>query len=226
MPKVNVLVEGQTEETFIREVMSPYVMRRYGSSYVNPIIVQTKRVNSGGVWRGGITKYRQFRENAMRLAGDGGAIMLTSLIDLYHLCDDFPNYEASRGLPFRERVRALEDGMKDDINYDFFLPYISTHEFEALVLVRPEILTDVLGESADKVQSFAQKIRTYASPEHINGTDGPARRIITEFPSYDKVRHGPVATTKIGLTDIRAACEHFNEWLSKIEAALQVATET
>lgn len=47
MSRIYLLVEGQTEETFVRELLKPY----YDSLgiYLNPIIVRTSPDHAGGV---------------------------------------------------------------------------------------------------------------------------------------------------------------------------------
>ena len=59
------------------------------------------------------------------------------------------------------------------------------------------------------------------SPELID--DGPqtapSKRIAAEFPDYEdaKTRVGPQAAARIGLTQIRSQCPHFDAWLERLE---------
>lgn len=216
------LTEGQTEETFIRDVLDPYLRGRAADFFLHAILVQTKRINTGHAWRGGITKYRHFKDQAERLLNDTSAKLVTSVIDLYHLPKDFPGAAESTRFPFRKRVAHLENCLKADLGYEHFVPYISTHEFEALVLSSPEILTEVLGASTSRVGAFSRTLARFSSPEHINEGDPPSLRIQASFPDYDKIRHGPLCTTKIGLATIRARCEHFDSWVRRLEAELVV----
>jgi hypothetical protein len=217
MPKINILVEGQTEETFVRDVLNPYLIKRYPSTYAHAIVIQTKRVLKGDTWRGGITKYRHFQAQAKRLIGDGGSVALTSMIDLFHLPDDFPNYAEAQTLPLRKRVTALEEALSDDIGSEKFVPYISTHEFEALVLAQPEVLVDVIGADRRKVDKFTKTLANFKSPEHVNGEVAPSKRIQTEFPAYSKVIHGPLSTERIGIDILTEKCKHFANWLRALE---------
>src|SRR6185436_9487197 len=43
--RVHVLVEGQTEETFIRDVLAPHLASR--EVYLTPVLAATKRIKSG-----------------------------------------------------------------------------------------------------------------------------------------------------------------------------------
>jgi Domain of unknown function (DUF4276) len=217
MPKINVLVEGQTEETFVRDVVNPYFCNLHTDSYLSPIILQTKRVFDGTTWKGGLNKYRQFRDQAMRLLGDNGAVALTSVIDVYGLPRDFPGFAASLGMPYRERVRALESALADDLGDERFLPYMSTHEFEALILADPAIVAEVVGAPPARAAQFSAAIQLFANPEEVNAVAPPSKRLLEAFPQYDKVRHGPISATRIGLDRIRDACEHFAEWIAHLD---------
>ena len=60
----------------------------------------------------------------------------------------------------------------------------------------------------------------FNSPEEINEgrTTAPSKRILQAFPGYQKTLHGPLAARELGLTSMRAACLHFNQWVSALEA--------
>jgi hypothetical protein len=48
----------------------------------------------------------------------------------------------------------------------------------------------------------------------------PSKRIIKALKDkyhYDKPKTGTEITDKIGIDTLRAKCQHFNEWLTKIE---------
>jgi hypothetical protein len=55
MGKVLILVEGQTEEKFVKEVLNPH-LNNYGK-YLIPTLLRTKIVKSGPNFKGGITSY-------------------------------------------------------------------------------------------------------------------------------------------------------------------------
>jgi hypothetical protein len=58
-----ILVEGQTEEAFVRDVLTPHLAGF--AVYPVPVLLKTKRVKAGGAFRGGVT--------LARLACAGGA---------------------------------------------------------------------------------------------------------------------------------------------------------
>ena len=42
--------------------------------------------------------------------------------------------------------------------------------------------------------------------------------ILVEGQRYQKTLHGPLATEAQGLASLRAACPHFNRWVSALES--------
>ncbi len=46
MIRINVFVEGQTEETFVRDVLAPYFFAQ--QIYLTPILAQTSSSQKGG----------------------------------------------------------------------------------------------------------------------------------------------------------------------------------
>ena len=59
--KVLALVEGQTEEIFIKRLLAPHLAPK--SIYITPILVRTKRVVGGADYKGGITTYAKFERD-------------------------------------------------------------------------------------------------------------------------------------------------------------------
>ncbi|MBN3873010.1 MAG: DUF4276 family protein [Nostoc sp. JL33] len=59
----------------------------------------------------------------------------------------------------------------------------------------------------------------FLSPEHINegATTAPSKRIIRCCLGYEKPLHGSLIAIDIGLDTIPQQCEHFNQWLTRLE---------
>jgi hypothetical protein len=74
-----ILVEGQTEERFIKDVLGPYV-HAAADLWLVPTILVTKRVKDGPNFKGGITSYGQVKRDLERLLRDSNADVVTSLI--------------------------------------------------------------------------------------------------------------------------------------------------
>ena len=55
MPRALILVEGQTEERFVKEVLQPHLWTV--GVHVAPKILTTKRMKRGGQFKGGVTSF-------------------------------------------------------------------------------------------------------------------------------------------------------------------------
>ncbi len=218
MKKVLVYVEGQTEETFVRDVLAPHLQQRCQIVLI-PVIARTKRTKVGYTFKGGIVSYFKVKRDIQRLLGDKSAIRVTTLIDYYGLPDDFPGKNSLPPGPPYKRVAYLEQAFANDIQHPRFLPFLVLHEFEAFVLVDPNVLAQTLPQYRSNLPRFMRSIRG-KNPEEINeGQDThPAARIRRYFPSYQKTLHGPLIVQRIGLHAIRRKCSHFDQWLSTLES--------
>lgn len=137
--KVYVLVEGQTEEGFVKNILRQEMPE---GLYLEPVIVATKRVNTGGKFKGGVPSYPKVREEVMRLLRDSGAKMVTTMLDFYGLPTTFPGRANPQGSNAQARVRFVEESWDSDISNMRFKAYLSLHEFEALLFCRPEEIAD------------------------------------------------------------------------------------
>jgi hypothetical protein len=221
MSKTLILVEGQTEETFVRDILAQYL--ETFSVCIIPKLLVTKRTKSGMQFKGGIRSYEQVRSDLRRLLSDSSASVVTTMLDYYGLPNDFPGYDTrpTSSDPYA-KVNHIERAFAQDINDPRFVPYLSLHEYEALVFTDPACCNWIF-EDAGVVRRLKAIRDSYKSPEHIN--DGrmtaPSKRIMSVFPTYQKPLHGPLATTAIGLDALRSACLHFCGWLSAMEKAGQ-----
>lgn len=218
MKKVLIYVEGQTEETFVRNILAPYLLHRCQVLLV-PILARTKRTKAGRTFKGGIVSYAKVKKDILRLLTDSSAALVTTMIDYYGLPNDFPGKNSlPLGTPY-QRVTHLEKEFARDINHSRFLPFIILHEFEAFVLVDPNELSQTLPQHKANLPQLVRSIGGQM-PEEVNeGKDThPSARIRRYFPSYQKALHGPLIVQRVGLESIRCRCPHFNDWLSKLES--------
>jgi hypothetical protein len=167
-----------------------------------------------------VTRYEPVRRDLLRLLNDRGAAAVTTMIDYYGLPEDFPGLASMPpGASCRQRVAFLEEALRSDLDNPRFRPYLSLHEFEALLLTSPLEIGGVLLE-VDAMERLAQDVRSFASPEEID--DGPethpAARILKQAPAYRKALHGPLVVERIGLEGLRESCPHFNEWVTWLES--------
>ena len=218
MKKVLIYVEGQTEETFVRTVLTPYLSRKCGLFLVSTL-ARTKRTKSGRTFKGGIVSFGQIRRDLIRLLSDSSALAVTTMIDYYNLPDDFPGKATiPDDTPYR-RVAYLEKAFEKAIGHHRFLPFLVLHEFETFVLVDPEKLGEALPQYRYQVPALEKDVGSLPPEEIDEGNDThPAARISRYFPAYQKALHGPRIVQSIGLKQIRERCPHFNEWLGRLES--------
>ncbi|WP_458735657.1 DUF4276 family protein [Zobellella taiwanensis] len=211
MIRVNVFVEGQTEETFVRELLVPYFSNV--EIYLTPILAQTSPGHKGG-----IVSYGKVKHQLGRLCRQDSKAVVTTLIDYYGLPADFPG-QTNPEQDAEKRAVAMEQALADDIQQPNFIPNLVLHEFEALLFCEPAKFADWLDDEAPIAQLQAIKAQ-FASPELINNSPqtAPSKRILALVPEYRKTLHGPFIAADIGLDAIRAQCPHFNRWIERLLA--------
>lgn len=214
MKRVLILVEGQTEEQFIKGVLSPHL---WGYSIdVTPVILKTGKSLQG---RGGVSKYSRIRGDILRLLEDTSAALVTTMLDYYGLPRDFPGKSTLVSEDPYQRVAHLEKAFESDIGNSRFLPFLMLHEFETLLFADIEKLFEVI---PDVPEQKREVLRQWAQqpPETINDSESrhPSRCIQQYIPGYAKVFHGVLAVKRIGLATVREKCPHFNDWLTKLES--------
>jgi hypothetical protein len=154
------------------------------------------------------------------LGGAGAGTLVTTMLDYYRLPDDFPGM-STRPPPANlfTRVNHVEAALAKHFNDGRFLSFLSLHEFEAWIFSCPNTLPSVMTQPQLQ-PTFAAICNNVQTPEQINERPGhnPAARIELIFPAYRKVLHGPTAAERIGISQIRERCPHFNSWLERLEA--------
>lgn len=214
MGRILILVEGQTEERFVKDILNPVFNR--GELFLIPTIITTKVVKTGPNFKGGVNSYNNVKKDMKMLLQDSDVLAVTTMIDYYGLPSDFPSWSNS-GTCY-DRVKAAEYAFAQDINHEKFIPFMQLHEFEGLLFSVPDIISDTIDRSK---KSAIQAIRAkFSSPEEINQGEKthPSKRLLDLFPNYRKPLYGSLIAHRIGLDIVRENCPHFNEWLSRLLA--------
>ena len=214
MSRIYLLVEGQTQEAFVGELLTPHYARM--GLYLTPIIVSTSPGHKGGV-----VSYAKIKPQIHRLCRQDARAKVSTLFDLYALPTDFPG-KADAGYPANgtgvQKANYLEARLQQDINELNFLPNLLVHEFEALLFTAPQKFAEWT-DNAAVVTQLAAAVHGQA-PEDINDSPqtAPSKRVLAVMPEYQKPFHGPMIACDIGLDAMRQACPHFNAWLVKLES--------
>ena len=218
--RLNFIVEGQTEEAFVKRILNPHLAN--WEVYVKVRCVLTSWKNNIK-HRGGIENYEKAKNdiNAWIREDRNSDVRFTTMFDLYGLPTNFPGYRDAkqRSDPYG-RVKVLEDALGEDISDRRFIPHFQLHEFEALLLSHPQKL-DAQFDNSTGIRQLVDMVASFDSPELINDgvNSAPSKRIIGEIPEYEKMKPSaaPIVAEKIGLPTLRLKCKHFGEWLCRLE---------
>ncbi len=208
------LVEGQSEETFVKQTLRPWLAVR-GVFIEGPVVLWTKRIAAGGGYRGGVASWGQIRKNLLPLLADGDAWM-TTLLDFYGLPDDVPGFAAHKGQGTAHvQVNSVQAELAVALGRQpRFLPLLALHELEAWMFAEPAVVSTHFGVAAVAAK-LAAEVPDPGGPEAINHgpASHPKARLRKHCPNYKKTSDGPSVLAKIGIPTIRARCPAL-QWLA------------
>lgn len=211
MKRLYVYCEGQTEESFVKKLLQPHFIQK--DIYVIPIICRTKE-GPQEIHKGGVVEYNKVVKEIKRYCKEHANETVTSFIDYYGL-KNYPEIQFKSSK--YDLIEELERILKNDVNCDNFIPYISLHEFESLLFSDPNEFK-YLSEVA--VNTFNEILEEFNNnPEFINnGKDtAPSKRILKAINNYGKIIDGTRIAQHISLNKIKEKCYHFSQWINKIE---------
>jgi hypothetical protein len=217
LTRIYVIVEGQTEESFIDKVVAPEFWTL--EIYLIPILLGRT---------GGRPSYARVKKDVLETLKQERGAFCSTMLDFYGLGSGFPATPCPDNLSAAEKVLRIERAVKDDIiatvdgalRADIrFLPYLQLHEFEGLLFSDPTAFAVGIKQPqlAPQFTAIRQAVPT---PEDINNdpNTAPSKRIVRLYPGYNKVLEGSLAAESIGLARMRQECPHFRDWLQQIEA--------
>ena len=227
MTRLLVHVEGETEETFVNELLAPHLVYGHGFSIVSARLIGTARRRDR---RGGIRPWSAVRRDIVRHLKEDQASIATTMVDYYAMpkasSEAWPGRAKASPLAFPRKATTIEGALSEDMRQTMgssfdqrrFIPYVMMHEFEAL------LFSDCVGfgraiERPDLAPKFQEIRNSFASPEEIDDSPetAPSKRIVALVPNYQKRIMGTRVVREIGLNAIRAACLHFRSWMERLE---------
>jgi hypothetical protein len=227
MARLLVHVEGQTEETFVNEVLRSYLLH-CGYESVSARIVGNARLRRS---RGGIRPWLAVRRDIINHLRQDPGCVATTMVDFYGLPKDgdraWPGRAAAVGASGHHKASIVEEALRNDLaheigaNFDItrFLPFVVVHEFEGLLFSDCAAFARGICRP-DLEPSFSQIRQGFATPEEINDSSvtAPSKRVEGLVLGYNKPLLGALAIMEIGLDPIRAECPYFNRWLHQLES--------
>lgn len=226
MTRLFMHVEGSTEERFVKEILANHLYQ-HGYRQVSARIIGLAQERGR---RGGIRSWPETRKGIVNHLQEDQDVFSTTMVDYYGLPERppgaWPGRATSGRVPMPDRATHVEDAIRGDLLGELdrkfqarrFIPYVMMHEFEAMLFSDCTLFAHGIGRPELKLE-FQAIVDKFGEPERINDTlDGaPSKRIETLAPGYSKPFLGPTAAKAIGLDKIRAACPHFNTWLTRLE---------
>ena len=219
-------VPGARTDKTVRVLFSGNLSMRKGAHLLPDIALHlapnVELLYTRGLRRGGLSIYPKVKRDLGHWLAEDRTAYLTTMFDLYRLPADFPGFVEARRLadPY-QKVRYIEATLAEDIADPRFIPHVQLHEFEGLLFSEVGQIDAVLHTlgAPSRIKDLAKIRAGFDSPEEINdGEDtAPSKRIVTFYPSYDKVVLGSLIAEQIGLAKMRAECRHFDAWMATLE---------
>ena len=216
--EVVVLVEGLTEQRFVKQLLAPCLANR--GVYITAIILDKPGEKGGDV------KFDRAKNDIGRHLKQRPNTWITLLVDYYGIRNDWPGYRESVSRPdSQQKAETMCRATATEVNRLYpelntgrrFIPYFSMHEIEALYFSDPTVLANNLSVQQSHVEAILMEC---GSPEEINNSPStaPSKRLATLCPRYKKTTTGITIASSIGLEKMRVRCPLFDDWLSRLES--------
>ena len=211
MKRLIIIVEGQTEEEFVKEVLTPYFVENEIYS-ITPIKIATSKVAKGG-----FVNYAHLKNDAIKYLREPDTLV-TMFVDFFRIPKSIPSYRdcLQRNATIDDKIDCLERAIADDINSPNFVPYIQKHEFEALLFSSNRGFEELFDRR--HYSQTEEIVKGYENPEEINtgAETSPSNRILNIIPNYEKVVDGNMIAIEIGMDTILERCNRFNDWITNL----------
>lgn len=208
LKRILVLVEGQTEERFIKDVLSPYLLT-FNIALI-PTITDTKKVIGGQSHKGGGRHFAKVKEDILDLLNDKNAVAVTTLFDFY----GFYEIQGVAQSVYAD-IEKLEQTITAEINCRRFKTYLQRHEFETFMFIEPS-LTAKVALRHDKANAINAHRQQFNQVEDINLDPAlaPSKRLKSAIGGYSKPIIGSAVTNQLGIGRIMQECPKFATWVN------------
>jgi hypothetical protein len=233
MTRLLIHVEGETEEMFVNELISPH-LQNHGFALVAARKLGTGRQRDQ---RHGIKPWREVKKVICdQLTRDANSYA-SLMVDYYALPATgqraWPGREMASSLAHQNKAKHIQDNLYQDVYSAIahtqprrFIPFIVMHEFEALLFSDCTAFASAMNK-ANLTEDLLAIRRSADTPEHINDSaqTAPSKRLAQLIPRYEKQKPllGNLAALEIGLAAMRNECQGFNQWITQLEALGAIA---
>ena len=216
--EVVVLVEGPTEQMFVKQLLAPYMADR--GVYLTPIILDKPGEKGGDV------KFARAKNDIGKHLKQRKDTWITLFVDYYGIRGDWPGYAKSKQQTDHTRKAAImNEATAKQVQQLFpeqnqasrFIPYVSMYEIEALYFSDPACLAEKLGVAQRHIDAILLECK---EPEKINDNSNtaPSKRLEALSDRFKKTSTGIAIAERIGIGKMREACPLFDGWLKKLES--------
>ena len=216
--EVIIVVEGQTEQTFVREVLAPEM--GYKGIYLHPMLIGIPG------HKGGDIRFARVKRDIELHLKQRHDTFVTLFVDYYGIRNDWPGIEAARLLKVPAQIaevvnkatmEAVQSLFMETNPVRRFIPFIAVHEFETLLFSDAGILAAELGVKRAKVDAI---LKECGEPEKINNSNetAPSKRLEDLNDRFKKTSTGIAIARAVGLSKMRAACPLFDAWMTTLES--------
>lgn len=213
MKNIYIYCEGPTEESFINEILAPYLASVM--IFATPIVCTTKRT-AAVKYRGGVSNYNKVKNELQIICKQHKNEIVTTMFDYYAMPSNTPGIGCTE-VDIYNRMNIIEDAINRDIGQSNCFFNFMLHEFEGLLFSSPASFSEI---TDDDTVAKIQRMRSEAiSPEHINNSPetAPSKRLESLIPNYAKVKNGTLLSRSMGIGKILKECTHFANWIEKIK---------
>ncbi len=185
MKRVYIICEGQSEEAFVKHILSQHFENL--QIYLTPIIIPTSRKQKGGGLNYDRVKF--FITNKFKQDKEA---FVSTFFDYYALPSDFPKYdEQVQGNDIYQKIDILEQGFYNDINHQRFFPHIQPYEFESLLFSDIDKIIQADAEWRNNqscLNELKKIIQDFNNPELINNSPqtSPSHRLKKHISKIQK----------------------------------------
>lgn len=197
---ISVVCEGQTEETFIKKVVNPYLKRK--CIKLHPTLLN------------GNVSVERIVDDVVRARYN----YVTTFVDYY----GFKNSKNKSRQELIDEITLKAEGQKKHLKV---IPYIQMYEMEALWFSDVDSIVSVMNADEKQHNELNQIIKEFHdNPESINNAydTAPSKRLLKIFKGrYKKITDGKEIAEKIGIHTMLNKCQYFEKWLNEIENIAQ-----
>ena len=224
MNRLRILVEGESEEDFVNEVLAPHLLATHRIVTTATGVGETKGGRGIVGWKSALRHIR----NSLR---EDGELYVTTLVDYYALPLNWPGRSEASRCPYSERAAFMAGKISEAVAAEMgenwrgqrFIPNVLIHEFETLLFSDPSSTARAIG-NADLEARMNAVLQQFESPEQINDNKEtcPSQRLVKIFNEenwgkYEKPVHGNIAILEIGFEVLKVKCPQFGAWLERLE---------